>query len=154
MRAVTVSKTALTMTEGDSGSYTVVLATEPTAAVTVSVTNDLADTGLQVAPSSLTFTSTSWSVRQTVMVSSAKDQDAVVEPAVILAHAAAGGDYEGLAVAGVTVTVTETVQEAATGRPEIAGRHRVGDTLSAGTGSIDDPNGGGRLDLHLSVAWQ
>ena len=40
-------------------------------------------------------------------VIAAEDDNAVVEPVVTLAHAAAGGDYEGAEVAGVAVTVTE-----------------------------------------------
>ena len=84
-----------------------VLGSEPTATVTVTVTTDLADTGLEVEPASLTFTGTSWTVAQTVTVSAAEDDNAVVEPVVTLAHAAAGGDYEGAEVAGVAVTVGE-----------------------------------------------
>ena len=106
-RGVRVSKESMTVPEGGRGSYTVVLGSEPTAAVTVTVTTDLADTGLAVAPARLTFTGTSWSVAQTVTVIAAEDDNAVVEPVVTLAHAAAGGDYEGAEVAGVAVTVTE-----------------------------------------------
>ena len=48
-RGVRVSKESMTVPEGGRGSYTVVLGSEPTAAVTVRVTTDLADTGLEVA---------------------------------------------------------------------------------------------------------
>ena len=106
-RGVTVSRETLTVAEGGSGTYTVVLTSEPTAAVTVSMTTDLADTGLEVAPSSLTFTSTSWSVAQMVTVRATEDNNAAVEPVVTLAHAAAGGDYEGAHGAGIEVTVLE-----------------------------------------------
>ena len=106
-RGVRVSKESMTVPEGGRGSYTVVLGSEPTAAVTVTVTTDLADTGLAVAPASLTFTGTSWTVAQTVTVIAAEDDNTLVEPVVTLAHAAAGGDYEGAEVAGVAVTVVE-----------------------------------------------
>ena len=106
-RGVRVSKESMTVPEGGSGSYTVVLESEPTASVTVSVTTDPADTGVRVEPARLTFTGTSWSVAQTVTVRAAEDENALVEPVVTLAHAAAGGDYEGEAVAGVAVTVRE-----------------------------------------------
>ena len=106
-RGVRVSKESMTVPEGGRGSYTVVLGSEPTAAVTVRVTTDLADTGLEVEPARLTFTGTSWTVAQTVTVKAAEDDNAVVEPVVTLAHAAAGGDYEGAEVAGVAVTVVE-----------------------------------------------
>ena len=106
-RGVRVSKESMTVPEGGSGTYTVVLGSEPTASVTVTVTTGLGDTGLAVEPARLTFTGTSWSVAQTVTVSAAEDANAVVEPVVTLAHAAAGGDYEGAEVAGVAVTVVE-----------------------------------------------
>ena len=106
-RGVRVSKESMTVPEGGSGTYTVVLGSEPTASVTVTVTTGLGDTGLAVEPASLTFTGTSWSVAQTVTVSAAEDANALVEPVVTLAHAAAGGDYEGAEVAGVAVTVVE-----------------------------------------------
>ena len=106
-RGVRVSKESMTVPEGGSGTYTVVLGSEPTASVTVTVTTGLGDTGLAVEPARLTFTGTSWSVAQTVTVSAAEDANAVVEPVVTLAHAAAGGDYEGAEVAGVAVRVTE-----------------------------------------------
>ena len=106
-RGVRVSKESMTVPEGGSGSYTVVLGSEPTASVMVTMTTGLGDTGLEVEPASLTFTGTSWSVAQTVTVSAAEDANALVEPVVTLAHAAAGGDYEGAEVAGVVVTVLE-----------------------------------------------
>ena len=106
-RGVRVSKESMTVPEGGSGSYTVVLGSEPTASVMVTMTTGLGDTGLEVEPASLTFTGTSWSVAQTVTVRAAEDANALVEPVVTLAHAAAGGDYEGAEVAGVVVTVLE-----------------------------------------------
>ena len=106
-RGVRVSRAALTVSEGGSGTYTVVLGSEPTAEVTVTVTADLADTGLEVSPASLTFTDTSWSVAQTVTVTAAEDDDALAEPVVTLAHVVSGGDYAGETAGGVEVTVTE-----------------------------------------------
>ena len=106
-RGVRVSRAALTVSEGGSGTYTVVLKSEPTAEVTVTVTADLADTGLEVSPASLTFTGTSWSVAQTVTVTAAEDDDALAEPVVTLAHVVSGGDYAGETAGGVEVTVTE-----------------------------------------------
>ena len=158
-RDVKVSRETLTVAEGGSGTYTVVLMSEPTAAVTVSMTTDLAATALDVAPSSLTFTSTSWSVPQTVRVSAAEDNNALVEPVVTLAHAAVGGDYEALAVAGVAVTVTEN------DRPALAiGDARGGENVGVlefevglstassedGDGELRDrrPDGDGGVGLH------
>ena len=104
-RGVTVEPTALTVVEADSGSYTVVLDTEPTAEVTVRVAGAAGD--VSASPTELTFTTSNWSAAQTVTVSVAEDDDALTDAAVTLTHAANGGDYEGVTVDGVTVTVTE-----------------------------------------------
>ena len=73
---VTVSKTALTVTEQDTtgDSYTVVLDTEPTADVTVTVAGH-AGTDVTPNPTTLTFTSTTWSTAQTVTVTAGDDAD-------------------------------------------------------------------------------
>ena len=111
-RGVTLSETALTVTEGESGTYTVVLDSEPTGDVTVTVggaTGDVsvdtsADTGDQ---NTLTFTTTNWDTAQTVTVAAADDDDAVADTAVTLTHAASGGDYASLTGPSVSVTITE-----------------------------------------------
>ena len=108
MRGVTVSERELTIAEGDSGSYTVVLDSEPTAAVTVTI-GGATDTPLTLAPPEqvLSFTAGDWEMKQTVRVTAAADADAVVPPAVTLTHAVAGGDYGSEAARSVTVRVTE-----------------------------------------------
>ena len=95
-RGVTVSPTKLTIAEGESGSYTVVLTSEPTEPVTVTV-GGAAGTHLTVAPASsrLTFTAQNWRVPQMVTVTAAADADAVVPPEVDLTHTVSGGDYAG-----------------------------------------------------------
>ena len=106
-RGVVVSPERLRVTEGNSEDYTVVLESEPTAAVTVQVTTDLAGTDLTVNPTSLTFTADNWSVAQTVKVSAAEDDDALDEAEVVLSHAVSGGDYGAETTDPVTVTVLE-----------------------------------------------
>ena len=106
-RGVVVSLERLRVTEGNSEDYTVVLRSEPTAAVTVQVTTDLAGTDLTVNPTSLTFTADNWSVAQTVKVSAAEDDDALDEAEVVLSHAVSGGDYGAETADPVTVTVLE-----------------------------------------------
>ena len=103
---VTVSKTALTIIEGDEASYTVVLDTEPAAdvAVTVQVPDN---TDITVAPAALTFTADNWNQAQTVAVTAAHDDDAVADEPVMLTHAVNGADYEGQAAASVEATITE-----------------------------------------------
>ena len=103
---LTLSTTTLGMTEGDDAEYTVRLATQPTATVTVAVTGH-SGTDLSLAPSSarLTFTTSNWSTAQTVTVSAAEDPDANDDTATLL-HTASGGDYAG-ETASVSVTTTD-----------------------------------------------
>ena len=103
---VTVSKTALTIIEGDEASYTVVLDTEPAADVTVTI--QVPDnTDITVAPAALTFTANNWNQAQTVAVTAAHDDDAVADEPIMLTHAVSGADYEGQAAASVEATITE-----------------------------------------------
>ena len=55
---VRVSPTTLRFDEGASGTYTVVLNTEPTGSVTVTVSSD--NTEVTAEPASLTFTQSDW----------------------------------------------------------------------------------------------
>ena len=106
---VTVSKTALTVTEEDTAgdSYTVVLDSQPTANVTVTVAGH-AGTDVTPSPTSLTFTSTNWGTAQTVTVTAGDDAD-TANDAVSLTHSAASTDseYQGITIAAVAVTVTD-----------------------------------------------
>ena len=99
-----LSKTTLAVTEGASASYTVKLATQPTAEVTVTVAGT-AGTDLSVTENTLTFSRTSWATAQTVTVSAGEDDDAVEDTAT-LTHTAAGGGYASVTKA-LPVTVTD-----------------------------------------------
>ena len=122
-RGLAVSATALAIDEGASASYTVALATQPTAEVTVAVSATGAD-GLTVTPASLTFTAADWSVPRQVTVAAAQDADGADEAAVV-AHDATGGDY-GDESAQVTVRVAddETPSTAVAARRAAAGGGR------------------------------
>ena len=106
---VTVTPTALTVEEGETGTYTVVLNTDPDPeqtglTVTVTPTSNNADV-VTFAPAGLNFTSANWNVPQTVTVSAAQDDDALDDSAT-LSHAVSG--YGAVTTAdAVTVTVTE-----------------------------------------------
>ncbi len=105
---LTLSTTALGITEGDDGEYTVRLATQPTAQVTVAITGQ-AGTDLSLDATSLTFTTATWNTAQTVTVSAGEDDDGANDAATLL-HTASGGDYAGeTASVAVTVTDDETV---------------------------------------------
>ena len=140
---VTVSTTALTVTEEDTtgDSYTVVLDSQPTATVTVTVAGH-AGTDVTPSPTSLTFTTTTWGTAQTVTVTAGDDAD-TANDAVTLTHSAASTDtgYEGISIDGVAVTVTDNDTAPATGAPTITGTAQVGQTLTAVTPGIMDADG-------------
>ncbi len=71
MAGVTVEPTALTMVEGDTGSYTVVLTSEPVNDVTITATSGDRDLAAVTAP--LTFTAADWSTPQTFGVTAGDD---------------------------------------------------------------------------------
>ena len=106
---ITVSKTALTVTEEDTAgdSYTVVLDSQPTAAVTVTVAGH-AGTDVTLTPTSLAFTTSNWDTAQTVTVTAGDDTDTTTDT-VTLTHSSASADsnYQGITIGDVTVTVTD-----------------------------------------------
>ena len=106
---VTLSKSTLTVTEQDTtgDTYTVVLDSQPSADVVVTVAGH-AGTDVTVNPTTLTFTSTTWNTPQPVTVTAADDAD-TVNDTVSLTHSAASSDtnYSGTTIPGVTVTVSD-----------------------------------------------
>ena len=140
---VTVSTTALTVTEEDTtgDSYTVVLDSQPTANVTVTVAGH-AGTDVTPSPTSLTFTTTTWGTAQTVTVTADDDAD-TTDDSVALTHSAASTDtdYDGISIDGVAVTVNDNDTAPATGAPTITGTAQVGQTLTAVTTGIMDADG-------------
>ena len=106
---VTVSSTTLQMPEGTNGTYSLVLTSEPSGDVLITMDTDLANTDLSTTPSptQLTFTPLNWNQPQLITVSAAVDADAIDDPAVTLAHSATGGDYGDVTVSSVTITIIE-----------------------------------------------
>ncbi|KKZ14745.1 MAG: hypothetical protein TH68_04230, partial [Candidatus Synechococcus spongiarum 142] len=106
-----LSTTEVMVAEAGSAAYTVKLATEPTAVVTVTVSG--MDNGVSVDTDSMTpaeqaslsFTPRNWDAEQTVTVLAADDDNATSET-VTLTHSATGGDYESVSQE-LVVTVTE-----------------------------------------------
>ena len=95
---VTVAPTALTIPEGDQGTYTVVLDTRPADNVTITPTSD--DEGIAtVSPPTLTFTPDNWNTPQTFTVATTHDDDHEDE-SVTIRHA----------VSGYGVTIAHNVQ--------------------------------------------
>ena len=105
-RGVTVSEQTLSIKEGGNpGTYTVVLASEPTGPVTIAVASS--DAAVRVNPSSLGFTAANWQTAQTVTVDAANDEVENNPKTATITHAVSGGDYAGVPAASVAVTVTD-----------------------------------------------
>ena len=100
---VVVSMGRLTVPEGGSMTYTVVLASAPSGTVTVRPTAT-GDADVTVSPSSLRFTADNWDAAQTVTVSARADADAEDDTATV-SHAVSGA--AGLTARDVAVTVTD-----------------------------------------------
>ena len=131
---VTVSKSSLTVTEQDTtgDSYTVVLDSQPTADVTISVGGQ-SGTDVTAAPTPMTFTTVNWATPVTVT----GDDDAdTTNDTVSLTHNAASidGDYQGITIAGLTVSVEDDDTAAAVVEEEDS----KGETAPDGQGSDDD----------------
>ena len=73
-----LDKTSMTIDEDGSGTFTVALATQPTATVTVDVTSG-DTTEATVSPQTLTFTTANWNTAQTVTVNGVDDADGTDE---------------------------------------------------------------------------
>ena len=112
----TVSETTLTVAEGGSATYTVVLDAQPSGNVVIGVTRS-GSPDVTVSPATLTFSSANWSTAQTVRVSAAEDADAVNDAASIthaVVAAESADEYDAVTIAGVTVTVTDDAAAGAT----------------------------------------
>ena len=105
---VTLSRTSVSVTEGSTATYTVVLDTAPSANVTIAVANrgqSSDDSDLTVSPASLTFTSSNWNTTGTVTVSAAQDAD-TADGSAVITHTATSTDsnYGGITISNVTAT--------------------------------------------------
>ena len=106
-RGVTVSPATLSIREGEQGTYTVVLDSEPTDTVTINVEVP-SDAPVSASPASLTFGPNNWEREQAVEVRTEQDPDADEETATLTHSVQAGtSDYTGVSVAAVRVTVTD-----------------------------------------------
>ena len=115
MRGVTIAPTSVTIPEGDSNTYTVVLTSAPDGGdvmVTPSIPggNDLLlflTGGAPAATAVLTFNMSNWNIAQPVTLTATADDDAVADPDIVITHTVAGADYDSETAADVTATITE-----------------------------------------------
>ena len=113
---VTVNPTEVTVTEGGTTTYTVVLDSQPVGDVTVTVNDPTDNTDVTADPASITFTPTDWNVAETVTVSAAQDGDAVDETATIIHTAASTADpaYHEISVSDVAVILEDDAPDTVT----------------------------------------
>ena len=103
---VTVMPTALTIEEGATSTYTVVLDSEPVGQVTVTISGHTG-TDVLLNTTTLTFSSESWDTPQTVTAE--QDGDAEDDIPVTLMHTVASTDqdYDEASVSSATVSITD-----------------------------------------------
>ena len=121
--------TPVQVNEDGSDTFTVALATEPTAEVTVDVTsNDTA--AATVSTTRLTFATSNWDTAQAVTVTGVDDADTADETLTITLDADSTGDGDYNTLANVTVNVTVNDDDNAglvlTGTPQYRRRGRIG----------------------------
>ena len=147
-----LSRTDLKIDEGASGTYTVALASQPAADVTVAI-GQRPPGRATVSPASLTFTADNWNTPQTVTITSTEDAN-YVDRWVLLRHVATGDDYGASAAAWLILRDTYNVgttpaNNRATGSPTIDGTPQVDHTLTVDPSNIADADG----LTHASYTW-
>ena len=132
---VTISETDLSMAEGGSATYTVVLGAQPLSEVVMTV---LVFGDVTAEPSRLTFTADNWRTPQTVTVSAAQDDDAEDEEAFVTHGIATAVDsgYANVAVVGIIVAVTDDDTAAQPAQAEPTPLDAPAPAGSAGDGRI------------------
>ena len=95
---LSITPAAVTILEGDSESFTVVLSSEPTGDVTVAIVRQ-GGTEVSLDKSQLTFSPVNWNVPQRVRLTAAEDEDSVDHDGALILIAS--GD--GLSGGGITV---------------------------------------------------
>ncbi len=100
---LTLTPTALTISEGGSGTYTVVLNEAPADTVMVVPASD--NTAIATVSGPLTFTTANWNTPQPVTVTGVLDDD-TEDDTVTLSHSATMGSNMNVDVTGGSVTVT------------------------------------------------
>ena len=101
---ITQSATSGTIGEANTGTYTVVLNTQPTG--TVTVTPSSSDTGAATVSAAMTFTTGNWSTPQVITVTGVNDADENNE-SVTISHTISGGDYGSVTMTNYTATITD-----------------------------------------------
>lgn len=105
---VTIDPTSVSVTEGGTtSSYTAVLGSQPASTVTVTVASTGGDVSL--SPTVLTFTTGTWSIPQTVVVTAVDDSVYEGAHSDTITHTVTSADsnYNGVSVSSTSVSVTD-----------------------------------------------
>gem|GEM_PF-2437065 len=139
----TLGSSAVSVTEGGAvGNYTMVLSSQPTAPVTVTIN---ADSQVTANPTSLAFTTENWNTAQTVTVTAVDDRVAEGAHTGTLTHTVTSADaiYNGVSVANVVASIKD--------RPIDDWRHSKFNALQLANAAISgdgaDPNNNGISNL-------
>ena len=134
---VRVSPPGVGTVEGDAGTYTLELRTQPNGPVTImAVSGD--NNVVSVSPASLTFTPSNWDTAQTVSVMGVEDADTTSETVTISHDVSGYGDA--ITAAEVTVIVTDNDAPGVHVQP-ISLELEEGETLTYTVGLVTLPDG-------------
>ena len=104
---VTVAPAELTIPEGETRDYTVVLDTQPSASVTVTVWEPI-DDRFTAEPTQLIFSSSSWDTPKTVTVTAPEDDNTLNESHTLVhSVSSTDGNYNGVRVDGIALTAED-----------------------------------------------
>ena len=101
--------TGISMKEGGTSTYSLVLDSEPTDTVTVTVAGRQGDL-ISLTPETLTFTPSDWSTAQTISVVSLDDGTDTSFTNAVISHQVSGGDYGSVTVRDIWMLIENTTQ--------------------------------------------
>ena len=101
--------TGISMKEGGTSTYSLVLDSEPTDTVTVTVARRQDDL-IRLTPETLTFTPSDWSTAQTISIVSLDDGTDTSFTNARISHQVSGGDYGSVTVRDIWVQIENTTQ--------------------------------------------
>ena len=101
--------TGISMKEGGTSTYSLVLDSEPTDTVTVTVAGRQGDL-ISLTPETLTFTPSDWSTAKTISVVSLDDGTDTSFTNAVISHQVFGGDYGSVTVREIWVQTENTTQ--------------------------------------------
>ena len=155
---VTVDRSTLTVNEGLTATYDVVLNNQPTGDVVVNITPG---GDLTVDQTSLTFTTTSWDTAQTVTVTTPEDTGNIDDETATITHAvdaSSAAEYQGVMVGDLEVTAYDKTGYITVMEFTLTGPYQIGSIIQVRV-AFDDSRGAqvaitGTPQLELNIGGQ